>query len=161
MKKLLLAVIAITFLFTSCETENETFETSTSDLVFKFENDFTNSIIGEGNGDSFQLLVSDASIMKAAKTFVEKQELDLVPESYKIEIIDGKEYLRIYSNDSFVSTIALIIDSERGFRTTGSTVCTSSSCASGGGCVPRGEYCTKCTELAKECHRTTTGEIPR
>ena len=87
------------------------------------------------------------------------------PKEIKIEDIDSEKYLRIYSNNDYVSTIALKLDNESTYMMTESTSCTSKDCASGGGCVPDGQYCTKCVKgesfgspIYGDCLRTTSSE---
>ena len=50
-------------------------------------------------------------------------------------------------------------DSNR--RATGKTVCTSIACASGGGCVPNGDYCTKCVPSGVQEGSGLTGDCTR
>ncbi|MDO5656665.1 MAG: hypothetical protein Q4G27_11065 [Flavobacteriaceae bacterium] len=80
------------------------------------------------------------------------------PVSVKVIEINNKDYLRFFNNDETVSTIELF--TENNIVYTGKTVCTSKICASGGGCIPDGEYCTKCEKLAEDCVRTTSDLTP-
>lgn len=68
--------------------------------------------------------------------------------------------MRYFSENDIVSTIALIKD-ENDQYITGRTICKSVWSASGGGCIPDGEYCTKCERdgVLGDCERTTISEL--
>ena len=127
---------------------------------FKFES-LTNSPIGELVDGKIKIEVSKAQILNAFENFISQNHLENEkPLDVKVITLDNKKYLRIYSEKNEVSTLELI--AENNVLRTGSTVCTSTACASGGGCVPDGQYCTECRtgvngSLKGDCTRTTTG----
>ncbi len=161
MKKVLMLFCAFTLVTFSCEQENSSQNSDEVELnkSISFEN-LTNSKIGVENKGKVELNVSDEKIMETFRNFVKINELELVPRSFEVVNIDNANYLRFYSDNNQVSTIALL-KNENGEFQTGTTVCTSVACASGGGCVPSGVYCTKCLPLGPDgpsgdCKRTTT-----
>lgn len=124
------------------------------------------STIGTKKGDDIVLNISKDMLLEVFRADSKRNMLEINPVSCKIEKINKKDYLRFYNEDDTVSTIELLVD-ENGNVTTGSTICTSRACATGGGCVPNGQYCTKCVpdgagpqHPGGDCHRTTTEITP-
>lgn len=158
MKKLIYLLFFASLIFTSCRKEAQLKEMET---VF-------NSEIGKMVDGKFEFTVTKESILASTKEMPTSKELNLKPKEVKIEEIEGKQYLRIYSDNDYVSTIALKFDSEGARMMTEGTSCTSKDCASGGGCVPNGQYCTKCVKgesfgspIYGDCLRTTSSENMR
>lgn len=123
---------------------------------------FQNAEIGILKSDEVKILASKSDILSLAKEDLKDTGLNLEPYDYKIENINDVKYIRVYSNDNYVSTAELILN-ENGVYKVGKTVCTSKACASGGGCIPSGNYCTGCTPpsapgVSGDCVRTTTGD---
>jgi len=156
-------ILLIILVITSCQTADNDNQINDSlpDVSFEFKN-FSGSSIGIEKDGVIELKVSEESILSNFKEFIKQNKLDLKPEYFKIITIENNNYLRFHNIDNSVSTIELIKD-ENNIYKTGSTVCTSTSCASGGGCVPSGVYCTKCqpygpdSPITGDCERTTTG----
>ncbi len=158
MKKIFF-LFSFLFVLFSCETDEKNLVDATAKLDAKFAS-FTGSIISYEDNDKNVVKVSDGKLMQVFKKFVADNKLNLEPLHYKIETIDDKEYLRVYSKNNYVSTVDLIkTDSNR--RATGKTVCTSIACASGGGCVPNGDYCTKCVPSGVQEGSGLTGDCTR
>lgn len=110
---------------------------------------FHGSEIGMMENGKLVFNKSKKSILKSFQNLPGIAELKLTPERLEVVEIDGKSYLRIYSNNNYVSTTEIIMgDPNSKFHPIaeiGGTTCTSTDCASGGGCIPEGDYCTKCT----------------
>ena len=127
------------FILTSCLNDDRIENQSSETLL---EN-FTGSEIAIEDKGKVSLNFSDEIIMNSFKKFNSKMELGLEPERFEVINIDNKNYLRFYSKKKQVSTIALVqLDNKR--IVLGETVCTSIACATGGGCISDGCYCTKC-----------------
>lgn len=148
----------------SCQTEDKNQEISESnhDAPFEFKN-FTNSNVGFDKDNEVELNVSYEKIVNTFNEFSDKFKLGLEAKNFKVITIENNKYIRFFNKDNTVSTVELIKD-ENNVYSTGSTVCTSTSCASGGGCVPNGVYCTPCqpygpdSPITGDCIRTTTGD---
>jgi len=162
MKKIVFGLIVLAFAFVSCEQEDDKQIDQNAELKKEITFDqLTKSTIGFENEGKVQLGVSNNKVMETFKKFVKTNDLDIDPLSFEIISIDQKNYLRFYSEKNQVSTIELFINSNKLIET-GSTVCTSIACASGGGCIPYGSYCTECGPHGPDgpkadCKRTTTG----
>ena len=162
MKKILF-LFSFLFILFSCETEDSNVAEATAKLESKFAY-FTGSVISYEDTNKNTIKVSDDKLMQVFKEFVKENKLNIEPLYHKIETIDGKEYLRFYSKGNYVSTVDLLETNTNQSKTTGKTVCTSVACASGGGCIPNGDYCTVCTPpnvqpgsgLTGDCTRTTS-----
>ncbi len=125
---------------------------------------FQNAEIGIIEDGNLEILVSKNQILTFAKEALKDTKLNLKPIDYKVIEVDNIKYIKIFSNDNYVSTAELLIN-ENGVLKVGKTVCTSTACASGGGCIPNGSYCTSCTPPnapglpgSGNCTRTTTGD---
>lgn len=156
-------IILISIGLISCQTEDKNQEISESSLntPFEFKN-FTNSNVGFYKDNELVFNVSNEKIVNTFNEFSDKFKLGLEAYNFKVITIENNKYLRFFNKDNTVSTVELIKD-ENNVYSTGSTVCTSTSCASGGGCVPNGVYCTQCqpygpdSPITGDCVRTTTG----
>lgn len=163
MKKLILFFTLVSLCFVSCqeESDNGNIGIEESLAVIKMES-FTGSPIGIVENGEFKITVPDEEIMRAAKKFSDKFKLELNPISVKVIEIDQKKYIRVFSPDNYVTTIEIISDGSS--LKLGETLCSSTVCASGGGCVPDGQYCTKCLYAnganSGDCSRTTSGSTP-
>ncbi len=147
----------ISLIFFSCEKENTNLET------FNFDSLTKSKIAVEKNG-KLELNVKKENLLNAYKDFNETYGNDVKVKSFKLIEVDSKPYLRFFNEDETVSTIA-INKTENGYYVTGTTVCKSKKCASGGGCIPNGEYCTKCRPEGTppgapdgDCERTTSSD---
>lgn len=155
--------VCVTFLLLiSCDKEENQTQINKNDLPTKMEA-FFGSTIGKINGDKILITVSKEDLLYNAKNAISDSELDLQPFSFEVIKENNKNYLRIYSKKNYVSTIELLI-SQNKYVSLAETSCTSIACASGGGCVPDGLYCTKCvvdagSPYAPDCKRTTTEPI--
>ena len=163
MKKLILLCCATVFL-NSCENDRNDVVASTSKLI-NIEK-FTETEIGNEVNGEFHFTATKTSILKTFKDLVQvdSENRPLEPQSIKIETIDGKKFLRILSKNNYVSTVELVLKPNYKYYTQ-STVCSSTACASGGGCIPDGSYCTPCRvgingSLRGDCTRTTTALTP-
>ena len=159
MKKIFLLLTFVFSMFiVSCDNETDNIQES-SDVTNEKMDSFINSNIGIDKNGQFEFTVAENTILKAVKEYSNTFDLDIEPQSIKIIDIDAKKYLRIYSKNNYVSTVALVLDNQNNYRVD-KTVCTSKACASGGGCIPNGSYCTECygsNGLKGDCKRTTTG----
>ncbi|WCO03241.1 hypothetical protein [Psychroserpens ponticola] len=165
MKKI---VYLITFLalIVACSNENSNSEglNAKQKLEFSAKN-FVNSTIAYDNKGEITFGVTKDELYNSFNAYATKFEIGSHAESYLIEDIDGKNYIRFYhkSNNGLeqVSTIALIKnknkDSSLITYRSGRTVCTTIECANCCGCIPDGDYCTKCEIAHLDCKRTTTG----
>ncbi|WP_299216107.1 hypothetical protein [uncultured Dokdonia sp.] len=152
---MILSVFIVAFL--SCDKDDSQLKVDSSNL--KLET-ITSVKIGNDIDNNVTLDYSNSDILSTFAIFSIKNKLDLQPQSMEVIDVDSQKYLRIYSKDEKVSTIALIKD-ENGHYRTGETICTSSQCSSSGGCLPNGQYCTKCipnpnSPLKGDCTRTTS-----
>tara|TARA_R110002051_G_C8500837_1_gene464737 strand:- start:137 stop:643 length:507 start_codon:yes stop_codon:yes gene_type:complete len=157
-------LLVLSLVFTSCQTEDTNSDSNSLELKadFEFKTLVGSKIATEKNGKII-LNVSDERILETFKKFNTTNNLQLEPKSFKVINVDGNNYIRFYNKNNQVSTISLIKGNDN-YYTTGSTVCTSTACASGGGCIPNGDYCTKCRPEGtppgspdRDCTRTTTG----
>lgn len=130
------------------------------DVVLK---SFVNTTMAARIDGKIALLASKESIINAAKNYSNKYRLGIEPIDMKVLELDDKAYLRIMSKDGKASTIELTYNKDKGTYQTRSTLCTSSDCSEGGGCLPNGQYCTKCTsspsitDYKGGCTRSTRG----
>lgn len=171
MRKSLFILLLFSFLF-SCENENVKQENSSvvevelarknlssnSTAIYNFD-ELTDSAIGYDDNGTIKLAVSNEKILETFFWFSKLHSSKLTPKSFEVIEIDGLNYLRFYSENDIVSTIALI-KNENDQYITGRTVCETVWCASGGGCIPDGVYCTKCVNdgVRGDCKRSTTSE---
>lgn len=130
-------------------------------VMLKTMESFGDAEIGIREGNKLQIVVSKKQILDYAKEALKDTRLNLTPYDYKIIEQDGQNYIRVFSNNNYVST-AELLEGENGILRIGKTVCTSTQRATGGGCVPNGVYCTPCIPpnapgLSGDCTRTTTG----
>lgn len=120
---------------------------------------FFGAKIAVNNSKDLKVVVSKQDILKYAEVALKDTKLNLIPQDYQIISENGKKYLRILSNDNYVSTVELTLEGNN--YKVANTVCTSTVCASGGGCIPDGNYCTPCKFSnglpSSDCTRTTTG----
>jgi hypothetical protein len=158
MKKII-CLLLLSFIFTSCLNDDSKVENYSTETTLK---NFTGSEIAIEEKDEIVLNVSYDKIMTSFKAFNKTMKLGLEPESFEIIKEDGKSYIRFYSKDNQVSTIALLKGDNKRIII-GTTVCTSTACASGGGCIPDGLFCTKCRPEGTppkapdgDCTRTTS-----
>lgn len=118
----------------------------------------TSTAIGYEKQGKVELGVSDQKIMETFVLCSMLHNSELNPKSFEIIKIDELYYLRYFSENDIVSKIALIKHKydqyiqERRYATV--------RCASGGGCIPDGQYCTECERngIPGDCKRTTTSE---
>ncbi|WP_290859304.1 hypothetical protein [Flavobacterium sp.] len=163
-RKILVGIGMILFsylAFIACNNEDN-YENKDSELKKgKYEkmDSFFGAKIGVLKNKEVQVVVTKDDILKFAKEALKDTKLDLKPFDYKIIEEKGVKYLRIYSQNNYVSTVELLEDKNNSLKVA-NTVCTSTACASGGGCIPNGSYCTACeysNGLPGDCTRTTSG----
>lgn len=161
MKKIILMLSVVALALTGCE--NDVNQEQTVDSKFEIKT-ITSTPIGVLDNGEFKLNVDEKELMVAAQNFSNKYEDGEKMMSYKVETIDGNLYLRFYGENETISTVAInrSIAKGGGSFDLGETVCKSTAYASGGGCVPNGEYCTPCRpyinpDRVGDCSRTTTG----
>ncbi|RZK04295.1 MAG: hypothetical protein EOO46_16910 [Flavobacterium sp.] len=163
--KKLFAIIFIVGLLSSCDEEPSSGKQDQRiGLKLQKMSSFTDAEIGILENKQLKILVSKNQILSYAKEALRDTKLNLTPIDYKIIEDNNKNYIRVFSKNNYVSTAELIIN-ENGVLKVGKTVCTSTACASGGGCIPNGSYCTACTPPnspglpgSGDCTRTTTGD---
>lgn len=167
MKNTFILIALLTLLF-ACSNENTNNEDLKADeqLEFSAKNFVNGTIAYEKNGE-IKLGVTKDDLLNSFNSFATKFDIGSNAKSYLIEEIDGGNYVRFYHKNkdglAQVSTIALIKskkrtkDSSITMYRTGSTVCSTTECANCCGCVPSGDYCTRCDINIFDCKRTTTG----
>lgn len=155
MKKFFLVLLISTIgIYFSCEQDSGSQNES--------DNRFFGSEIGNFSSYSkisdLKITTSKKQILSNAKLALNETGLIIEPEDLHTFIDNGKFFLRIMSKDNYITTVEII--SVNGKAIIGETSCTSVACASGGGCVPDGLYCTKCNPtdptLVGDCKRTTS-----
>ncbi len=145
------------FLFISCSDSQED-EVLENDLESINVARFTYQAVGVMNNGKFRMTADRSDLLKAFKL---NEGKDLAPESIIFLEDNGKMFLRVYSSDNIVSTVQISLNPDTGFVQTEGTICESSACATGGGCLPDGDYCTECkplpnSEVKGDCKRTTS-----
>lgn len=161
--------VAFSFMF-SCSSEDREvndIDATTSSVSYlekkSFEDLMKTEVVGEINNNSVYLYIPTDVLVEKFNNYNQKFKRNLLSKSANVLEIEDKKYLRFYSNGGKVSTLELIVN-ENGKVLLGSTICESTACASGGGCVPDGLYCTSCKipgagpqHPGGDCKRTTTG----
>lgn len=155
MQKIIILAISI-LTIVSCNRDDN----SERDSIESSFDTFINSTVAVENNGVVELNYGNDKILDVFQKFSNKTKLGLQAESLSVETFNDKNYLRIYSKQNKVSTVALIKD-ENGQYRTGDTICTSSDCASGGGCLPEGSYCTKCYPEGTQSRGPITGDCTR
>jgi hypothetical protein len=159
--QLLVFFMLLSFAFVACDDENH--KSVVDKVELKKMVSFEDAEVGVLQDETPVILVSKKQILMFAEETLKDTKLNLKPFDYKIIDENNKKYLRIYSNDNYVSTIELVVTDSNVLRT-GKTVCTSTACASSGGCIPDGSYCTPCIDPRTQgqpgdCVRTTSGGL--
>ncbi len=152
--KRIVALFLVILVFSSCVNNDDSFDHENIDSSFK---EITNSTVGYENNEEVIFAVSKELILEKFIEFAKENNIDIIPTSFEVIEIEGKKYLRFYG-DHTASTIALFKDRNNKYIT-GSTICTSSACAFGGGCLPEGKFCTACKPKegnSYDCLKTTT-----
>lgn len=149
------SLLAIFTLFSCQNTNLKTLKEQPQELATMKR--FAASKIGTGDGNSFDLTVTETSLLKVSSDFIKSSnEGALVSYTYKIETIDSKKFLRLYRKDGKITTVELVYKPDEASYYTGNTVCTSSSKENG--CIPNGLYCTKIeNDLSNSCTKTSFG----
>ncbi|MEO0468642.1 MAG: hypothetical protein AAF206_03405 [Bacteroidota bacterium] len=160
MKKSIYLLVAMLFTLVACQQEQLDVPTEPGNI---FQSQLAKMVDGK-----LKLTIEQGAILAAAQEIDVVQRLQLIPQEAKITEIDGKHYLRIFSSEDYISTMELIADpaSPLGF-VAADVICSSSDCASGGGCIPDGQYCTKCVvgqdwwgnDKYGDCDRTTISRV--
>lgn len=161
MNRFMLLLCTLSLAFFACEEEQAVDPSNNSvelTKVIEFNN-LTNSTIGFEKDGKVKLQVSDERIMSIFRKFVSMYQVELKPRSFEVLKIGENNYLRFYSDNDQVSTIALLKDENNEFQT-GSTICVSKASDTGDGCLPDGLYCTKSkvSESKDDCKRITALE---
>lgn len=136
-----LVVVSFIVLFACNKTEEEVLE--------KLDH-LSGAKIGYFENNQFVFTISEQSILEAAKKIEAIEGAGATPVDLKVEIINQKPYLRIYTDNNSVSTFDLIQEHNGNARkplphfSIGTVACTSYYCYSGDGCVPDYPYCTPC-----------------
>src|SRR5690606_7106612 len=94
-----------------------------STKTFNFD-ELTNTAIGYDNEGKVELGVTDYKIMETFILYSKLHNSQLNPKSFEIIEIDELHYLRFFSEDDIVSTIALVKDGNDQYIT-GRTICES------------------------------------
>ncbi|PRP67607.1 hypothetical protein [Nonlabens agnitus] len=155
MRLKLIYVLAFCVGITACKTQEKNDTTAQTPELEEMSR-FAEAKIGVGDASTFQLAVTESSLLNAATKFImESNDGNLVSYTYKIETIDGNRFLRLYREDGKITTIAIDYNSEKGAYYTGNTICTSSS--SSKGCIPDGKACSKIenTDATGQCTKTS------
>ncbi len=123
-------------------------------------NSIINTSIAVENANDIELSFEASKVLDVFNKFSEKYDLGIRSTALEIIEVDKEKYLRFYGEENMVSTIALIKEPNGSYRS-GETVCTTVNCASGGGCIPSGSYCTECRPHGPsgplgDCKRTTS-----
>lgn len=131
------------------------------EIMFSAKN-LTGSTVAFKQNGIIQLGVSEEEILSSFNEYAQKSDFGTRAHSFTIEEIDEKNYIRFYNEDESVSTIALLpkknteINSNSPIYEIGSTICTTTECANCCGCIPSGDYCTRCEVSVLDCKRTTS-----
>lgn len=94
--------------------------------------ELTSSAIGYEKDGKVELGASDHKIMETFVLYSMLHDSELKPKSFEIIKIDELYYLRYFSENDIVSTIALVKDQNDQYIT-GTTICKTVSYVSGGG----------------------------
>lgn len=131
----------------SCSYDSESRQSEELSISLKnqtFES-LKGNLIGEVNDGTIYLYLSDDVILNKFKTYAQNNKLNITPVKLGLIKQQSKSYLRFYGSDGEVSTIELIVINSSKKVMLGNVSCTSKDCASGGGCIPEGDDCTKCS----------------
>jgi len=156
MKKYLISFAIVAVLLSSCE-EKFRFTSSTEELPSVDEISLTT--VGKLHKGTFEFTISQTSFLNAFSGKARTLGLQLSPSSLSVIEIGDKKYLRVYSDDNYVSTFALNLD-DAGVFSTGATMCTSQT-TFGEACIPEGMQCKKFVDeygdtSQADCVRSTT-----
>lgn len=155
-------IMSFIIFFIACSNEgnNEKIDTTVNKVKFEKMDTFFGAKIGEIENSKVRVVVDKNDLLKFAKDALKINGLNLEP--YDCEIIDqkGVKYLRIFSQKNYVSTVKLNLEENNSLRVA-NTICSSTVCASGGGCIPDGQYCSPCSYSnglpSSDCSRVTSG----
>lgn len=155
--KIKLLYLVVLFAFVSaCKTQDAK-NTTAQTLELTEMNRFAEAKIGNGDSKTFQLSVTESSLLNQASKFImDSNDDERVSFNYKIEVIDSQRFLRLHREDGLITTVAIIYKENEKSYYTGNTVCTSS--AKSNGCIPNPEglYCSKVKEsLEGSCTKTS------
>jgi len=156
MKKLF--ILLLVFATFSCSNENDLNEMEdTISKNFSIEK-FIGSAVAYKSNNEIKLGVSETKIINSFNKYSERVNLGKRAISMELLNIDDQNYFRFYNEDNSVSTVAVtsVGSAQDDVVIVGQTVCTSSACSNGGGCLPNGPYCTKCTRDRDDCQRSTS-----
>lgn len=137
----------------SCETTNN----SKEEVGFDKLETLLNAKIGTFENGKVEITVSERSILSAAQLHAVKTGVDFKPESYAIQTLNDKLYLRVFGKDNMTTTVGLAVESsgKSSFLRTLDVSCTSTGCRDND-CIPDGINCTSCT---KTCTRTVSDTL--
>lgn len=147
-----LFIIIICF---SCSNNYDSQNETTISKAFSTEK-FVGNTVAYKNNDTVKLGVSEAKLIESFNNYNDEFELNSKAISLELIEIETKHYIRFYNDDKSVSTVALL-KSDSNKLVFGGTICKTTSCSSCCGCVPNGDYCTKCEYNTSDCSRTTSG----
>lgn len=163
MKKLFFLMIMSLSLL-SCSEDIQEKDQADLQLAEEFSGkDFIGSTVATLEKDKIKFRLNEVELLNSFNKYAKERNLNLNAISYGIIEADNNFYLRFYNDDNSVSTVALkrsgqFSKSHNGNELieTGNTVCTSKACATCCGCLPDGDYCTRC-EMGEDCTRSTSG----
>ncbi|WP_298424506.1 hypothetical protein [uncultured Kordia sp.] len=121
---------------------------------------FTGNKIAYKYNDNVSLGVPKTKLITSFNNFSRELGLDKKALSVEILEVEKEYYIRFYNEDKSVSTVALLpvenSKNDQHIFSIGKTTCHSTACSNCCGCLPKGDYCTKCEVDYKDCERTTT-----
>lgn len=162
MKKIFILTLII--ISVSCGNENDISKIeNTISTEFSLEK-FVGSKVGYIEKAEIELVITNDDLIKSFNNYSKKIKLGKKAISSEMLEVGGKNYIRFYNEDESVSTVALIntLKNKNDFQSTyklieiGTTVCTTEECANCCGCIPNGDYCTRCQINLLDCKRTTS-----
>jgi len=150
-------VLLFSLVFISSCNSDET--NKRNDVSAKAFNELMGNEIGTLNKGEVLLDISNEKLLSLYN--FQKLDENIKSERFEVVKFDSKNYIRFYNNDKSVSTIALIENKSNKKIILGQTECTSVQCATGGGCLPNGDYCTKCVPEGAQPGSGITGDCKR
>ncbi|MEO0468028.1 MAG: hypothetical protein AAF206_00300 [Bacteroidota bacterium] len=150
MKNSVFGLLVIVFTLFSCQPE-------TIDVPQEEVGIFNSKIVSIVDGDA-RFTADYDQVLAAAAEIPALQENDATPYEANIEEIDGKYYLRILSSGGYGTNIELVQDpTNPGVFSGGPIACSSSACNNCCGCVPNGDKCSECMQVASDCRKVNIG----
>ncbi|WP_179375960.1 hypothetical protein [Winogradskyella wichelsiae] len=171
MNKVILSAVLILF-FVSCSNDDEYEANEVVEIIqndFKVEK-FTGNTVAYIVENQINVSVPNEMLINSFNKYSAMTQLNKVATSVDLMEVENKFYLKFNNTDKSASKVALIekksnknfkiSQNSLSFMRLGGTVCTSEGCAHCCGCLPNGDYCTKCDRWQQnDCKRTTSSGL--